>query len=131
MKVVENREEPFKKENTTYYIRNTEDNRSRMDNWRNDLKSKGFVRSDSNPRFFRTASKNTYVRDNSKFSRQGSNFRDNSRPGSNYRQNSNARSGSNTKQNKSQGRPKSEMFRKVGNLEKEFEKFKKSQNQMR
>ena len=83
IQVAENLEEPFKKEYTTYYILNTEDNRSRMDNWRKDLKSKGFVRSDSNPRFFRTASKNTYVRDNSKFSRQGSSFRDNSRPGSN------------------------------------------------
>ena len=70
MKVVENREEPFKNENTTYYIRNTDNNRSRKDNW----KSKGFVRSDSHPRFFRTASKNTYVRDNLKFSRKGSNF---------------------------------------------------------
>ena len=83
MKVVENREEPFKNENTTYYVWNTEDNRSGMDIWRNYLKSKGFVRSDSNPRFFRMALENTYVRDNSKFSRQGSNFRDNSRLGSN------------------------------------------------
>ena len=98
-----------------------------MDNW----KSKGFVRSDSHPRFFRTASKNTYVRDNSKFSRQGSNFRDNSRPGSNYRQNSNARSGSNNKQggnlrgqSKSQERPKSEMFKKVENLEKDMKEIK-------
>ena len=68
--MVENCEEPFKKDNTTYYVHNNEDNRSRMDNWRNDLKSKGFVRSDSNPRFFRTASKNTNLRDNLKFSRQ-------------------------------------------------------------
>ena len=63
MKVVENHEEPFKKENTTYYVCNNENNRSRMDNW----KVKGFVRSDSNPRFFRMASRNTYMRDNSKF----------------------------------------------------------------
>ena len=81
IKVVENCEEPFKKENTTYYVRNNENNRSRMDNW----KSKGFVRSDSHPRFFRMASKNTYVRDNSKFSRQGSNLGDNLRPEINYR----------------------------------------------
>ena len=128
MKVAEDWEEPFKKENTTYYVWNTVDNRRRMDNSR---KSKGIVRSDSNPRFFRIAFKNTYVRDNSKFSRQGSNFRDDSRLGSNYRQNSNARSGSNNKQNKSQERPKSEMFRKVENLEKEFEKFTKSQNEMK
>ena len=84
------------------------------------------------------ASKNTYVRDNSKFSRQGSSFRDDSRPRGHYRPNSNARSGSNNKQggnlrgqSKSQERPKSEMFRKVENLEKEFEKFKKSQNEMK
>ena len=32
MKVVENHEEPFKNENTTYYIQNTNDNRSRKDN---------------------------------------------------------------------------------------------------
>ena len=70
IKVIENCEEPFKQENTTYYVRNTEDNRSRMDNWRGDIKSKGSVRSYSNSRFFRMASKNTYVRDNSKFSRK-------------------------------------------------------------
>ena len=100
--------------------------------------TKGFVRSDSNPRFFRTASKNTYVRDNSKFSRQGSNFRDNSRLGSKYRQDSNARSrsfvkqgGTSRGQSKSQERPKSEMFTKVENLEKEFKKFKKSQNEIK
>ena len=65
MKVVENCEEPFKNENTTYYVRNTDDSRSRKENW----KSKGFVRSGSHPRFVRMASKNTYVRNNSKFSR--------------------------------------------------------------
>ena len=54
MKVAGNCEEPFKKENTTYYVQNTQDNKSRMDNWRSDFKSKGYVRSDSNPRFFRT-----------------------------------------------------------------------------
>ena len=88
MKLPDNFEELFKKENTTYYVRNTDDNRSRKDYW----KSNGFVRSDSHPRLFRMASNNTYVRDNSKFSRQGSNIKDNSRPGSNYRQNSNRRS---------------------------------------
>ena len=42
MKVAENREEPFKKkesmtyyqEDTTYYVRNTDDIRSRKDNWK-------------------------------------------------------------------------------------------------
>ena len=69
------------------------------------------------------------MRDNSKFSRQGSNFRD--------RQNSKARSGNFVKQggtsrcqSKSQERP-SEMFTKVENLEKEFEKFKKFQNEIK
>ena len=32
MKVVEKHEEPLKKENSTYYVHNNEDNRSRMDN---------------------------------------------------------------------------------------------------
>ena len=68
MKVAENSAEPFKKkegtttdyqEDTNYYVWNTDDNRGRRDNW----KPKGYVRSDSHPRFFRTASKNTYVRD--------------------------------------------------------------------
>ena len=47
MKVVENWEEPFKKESKTYYGHNNEDNRSRIDNWRNDLRSNGCVRSES------------------------------------------------------------------------------------
>ena len=50
MKVAENREEPFKKkesmtyyqEDTTYYVWNTDDNRSRRDNW----KPNSYVRSD-------------------------------------------------------------------------------------
>ena len=72
MKVAENREEPFKKkemtyyqEDTTYYVRNNEDNRSRRDNWR----SKSYVRSSSCPGYYRTASRNNYVRDNSSFRR--------------------------------------------------------------
>ena len=65
MKVIENWNEVFKNDNTTYYVWNTDDNRSRRD----DKKTKGYVRSDSHPRFFRTASRNTYVRDNSRFRR--------------------------------------------------------------
>ena len=62
MKVVENREEPFeKKEEKTYYMRNGEGNRSRRDNW---------IRSSLPPGFYRTASRNNYVRDNSKFRRE-------------------------------------------------------------
>ena len=55
--------------------------RCRRDNW----KSKGYVRSDSHPRFFRTASKNTYVRDNSRVDRRGSNARSNLRSGGNFK----------------------------------------------
>ena len=72
MKVVENREEPFKKgiatnyvDEDTYYVRNGDDNRSKRDNW----KPKSYVRSDSRLGFFRTASRIKYVRDNSRFRR--------------------------------------------------------------
>ena len=34
MKVVKHHGEPFKKENTTYYVQNTDDNKSRKDNWK-------------------------------------------------------------------------------------------------
>ena len=73
MKDAENCQEPFKKVNKTFYVRN-DDNRSRNDNWRNDLRSRGYVRSDSYPKFFRIASKNTYVTDKSKFAQKGTNF---------------------------------------------------------
>ena len=43
MKVVENSEELFKKESRTYFVRD-ENNRSRYDNWRRDLTSRGYVR---------------------------------------------------------------------------------------
>ena len=66
MKVVENREELFKKESKTYFVRD-ENNRSRYNDWRRDLNARGYVRSDSHPNFFRTYSKNNYLRDSSKF----------------------------------------------------------------
>ena len=74
MKVAENQENSFKKASNIYYIRN-EDNTSRYDHQRNDLKSRGFLRPDSNKKFFRTASKNNYARDDSKFGKQGLNIR--------------------------------------------------------
>ena len=51
MKVVENREEPFKKGIATnyredvYYVQNTDDNRSRRDNWNRDkyVRSEGII----------------------------------------------------------------------------------------
>ena len=64
MKVVENRDEPFSKDITSYYVRNTDDNRSRRDRWN----AKKFVRSDLRPGYFRTASKNADMRYNSNFS---------------------------------------------------------------
>ena len=77
MKVAENREEPFKKEEKAFYVKN--DNRARIDKWRNDMQAKGFVRSESNPRYFRMASRSNYVRDRLNFGRQNSNVRSNSR----------------------------------------------------
>ena len=44
MKVSENREEPFKKEDKTFYVRD-DNNRARIDKCRNDLRAKGYVRS--------------------------------------------------------------------------------------
>ena len=64
MKAAENCQEPFKKVNKTFYVRN-DDNRSRNDNWRNDLRSRRYVGLDSYPKFFRTTSKNNYVIDSS------------------------------------------------------------------
>ena len=75
MKVAENRKDSFK-ENKTFYVRN-EINISRRDNWQNDMKAKGFLRSDSYPKFFKTASKNNYVRERSSVGRKGSNIRRN------------------------------------------------------
>ena len=43
MKVIENRDEPFKKESKAYFVRD-ENNRSRYDDWRKDMRSKGYVR---------------------------------------------------------------------------------------
>ena len=69
MKVAENREEIFtSREYKSNYVANDE-NRSRYNNWRNSMDTRGYVRSRSNPKFFWMRSKNTYVRDNSKFKR--------------------------------------------------------------
>ena len=45
LKVAENREEPFMKETKTYYTR-TEESRSHYNNWKNNLKSDGYKRSE-------------------------------------------------------------------------------------
>ena len=51
-KVIENIEEPFKKESKAYFVRN-ENNRGRYDDWIKIISSKGYVRLDSYPNFFR------------------------------------------------------------------------------
>ena len=94
MKVVEHHEKLFSKDTTSYYVQNMDDNRSRKDRWN----SKKFVRSGSRLGFFWIASKNTYMSNISKFSRQESSFRYNSRLGSNYRKDSNIGCGSSVKQ---------------------------------
>ena len=82
LKVVENREEPFGKDTKTYYTK-TDDNRSRYNRWRNDLKTQGYKRSESNPRYFRTELKNKWICDDSKYGRSGSRYeRSQSRSGS-------------------------------------------------
>ena len=77
MKVVENREEPFKKgietnyvDEDVYFVRNGGDNRSRRDNWN----CERCVISDSRLGYVRTESRGNYVRDNSNF-RRNSNVR--------------------------------------------------------
>ena len=77
------------------------------------------MRSNSRPGYFRTGSKNIYMRDNSSFYRQGSGFRYASKP----RQNSKPGSGSVLRG--SSERPKSEMFRKVEKIDKNNEELKK------
>ena len=42
MKVSENREEPFKKEDKTFFVRD-DNNRSRIDKSRNNMRAKGYV----------------------------------------------------------------------------------------
>lgn len=67
MKVENGREEAFAKGNKykTNYLKN--DNISCYNTWSKDLSTKGYIRSQSNPRFFRTQLNGTYQRDNSKY----------------------------------------------------------------
>ena len=68
LKVDKSREEPFGKETQTHYTR-TDDGRSRYDTWRKKRKASGFKRSESNPQYFRTASKKRWVHDNYRYGR--------------------------------------------------------------
>merc|ERR1712030_302999 len=97
----------------TYYTRNDE-NRSRYDDWRKQIRSEGFRRSESNPKYFWTASKNNWKRDSSKFGGRSS-----SRP---YRDSSRFRSKSRNG-GKSAERPKSELLKKVETMEKEMKEI--------
>merc|ERR1712055_789753 len=63
LKVADNRDEPFAphstRETPTNYV--TNDNRSRIDDWRSRLQSRGYKRSESRPGYFRTASRGRYI----------------------------------------------------------------------
>ena len=122
MKVVENREEPFKthyQEDTTYYVKNNEGNRSRRD----DLNQKNYARPSSCPAFYRTASRNRYVRDNSNFRRDFN--RDRSQSVGKFTAAGNNNKQGMRSQSKSQERPKSELFKQVEDLGKAVEKLTK------
>merc|ERR1712105_567058 len=120
LKIVDHREEPFtpfaNRETATYYTRNDE-NRSRYDDWRKKIRSEGFRRSESNPKYFRTASRNNWKRDSSKYG-----GRSTSRP---YRDSSRFRSKSRNRE-KSAERPKSDLLKKVETMEKEIGAIKTS-----
>ena len=119
LKIAENREEPFAaKETKTYYTKN-DDNRSHYDNWRKNIKSDGYRRSETNPKYFRTASRKKWIRDDSKFGGRSSSrpFRNGSKPGSKFRNGS-----------KSVERPKSDLFKKVEVIEKDNVAMKKAIN---
>merc|ERR1712237_239710 len=111
LKIVENREEPFAGKETKMYYTGNDDNRSRYDNWKRNIKSDGYRRSETNPKYFRTASRRKWIRDDSLFGGRSSSrpFRDGSRPGSKFRNSS-----------KSVERPKSDLFKKVEVIEKDI-----------
>ena len=130
LKVAENREEPFAKETKTFYTKN-EENRSRYDryeNWKNNLKSNGYKRSESNPRFFKTAYKGRWIRADSKFG-----GRSRSRPNSRFRNESQQRFRNESQQrnkfrniSKSTERPKSDLSKNVEQNEKKIDDLTKT-----
>ena len=127
MKVVENREEPLRthfQEDATYYVRNNEENRSRRNNW----KPKSYVRSSSRPGFYRTASRNSYERDNSSFRRDFN--RNRSQFGGRFTGAGKKAQQGDRNKSKSQERPKSEMFKMIENQQKEIGEIKKQMEKM-
>ena len=131
LKVADNRDEPFAQQSTretpTNYV--TNDKRSRFDDWRSRLQSRGYKRSESRPGYFRTASRGEYVRDSSKFGDR-SPSRPSLRP---YRDGSWKRSLSRGKspasgtrnRERSTDKPKSDLVKKVEGLERETKEIKK------
>ena len=103
------------------------------------MRAKGYVRSESYPRFFRTASKNNYVRVRSNFGRQNSNRRSTSKHNNNqgqsgdYRPGSSNRSGTRNARSGSKlfEKPKGDLFKMIETMEKKFEKFEKAPNEMK
>ena len=81
------------------------------------------MRSDSRPGFFRTASRNNYVRYNSKF-RRGSNIRSGSLPGGKFTGPKNTSKQGVRNPSKLQERQRSEMFKKVETLKKYMKEIK-------
>merc|ERR1712030_240225 len=139
LKIVDHREEPFaNRDTTTHYVRDYD--RSRYDNWRNKIQSEGFRRSESNPKFFRTASKGRYHRDNSRFggrsnsrpnnssSQYGNSrpYRDTSRIRSQSRNRGRSPGKSNWNREKSAEKPKSDLVKKVEGIKKELSTIKQS-----
>merc|ERR1712030_48163 len=139
LKIVNHRDEPFtNRDTTTHYMR--DDDRSQYNNWRNKIQSEGFRRSESNPQFFRTASRGRYQRDNSRFG-----GRSNSRPNNSSSRNGNSRPYRDASRIRSQSRnrgrspgngtknrekwaerPKSNLEKKVESIEKELSTIKQS-----
>ena len=118
--MIDNREEVFSRnvEYSTHYVKSNE-NRSRYNNWRNSLESQGYYHSKSKPGYWkndRGTSKNRYVRDDSRFGRSKSINRERSQSRGKFQSRN---------RGKSQERPKSDLFKKVEEIEKKVEKVDK------
>ena len=83
------------------------------------------MRSDSRPGYLRTASRNNYVRDNSKF-RRGSNIRSGLLPGGKFTGPRNNSKQGGRIPSKTPERQKSELFKKVETLEKDIKEIKEA-----
>ena len=127
---LENQDEPFAPFSTKETLTNdaTNDNRSRIDDWRSRLQSRGEKRSESRPGYSRTASRGRDIRDSSHFGGRSS-LRSTSRPdqgGSQIRSVLRGKSpASGTKEReRSAGKPNNDRVKKVESLEKEVKETK-------